>query len=194
MQERILKAAMEIFAKGGYEGVSMRAIATKIEYSPGTIYRYFRSKKDIMLQLCYQGFERFLAWQEELEKVKDPVERLIVGGRYYVSFALENPDLYELMFGTREIVKELDQDKESVALKSFRKLVENVQECLDAGGFSGEDAETLAIAIWAALHGLSALLIKGQLRFLPPDRLDAVVEKAIAFTVRGGRGPRHSNN
>ena len=68
MQKRVLDAAMELFAKGGYENVSMRHIARKIEYSPGTIYRYFRNKNDIMLQLCYQGFERFLAKQIELEK------------------------------------------------------------------------------------------------------------------------------
>jgi hypothetical protein len=57
---------------------------------------------------------------------------------------------------------------------------------LDAGFFSGEDAETLAVALWAALHGLSSLLIKEQLRFLPKDKVDQVVEKALAFNLRGG--------
>ncbi len=61
MRQRILKAAMELFAKGGYENVSMRKIAKKIEYSPGTIYLYFKNKNDIMLQLCYQGFEATLS-------------------------------------------------------------------------------------------------------------------------------------
>ena len=69
MQNRILKAAMELFSKGGYKNVSMRRIAMKIEYSPGTIYRYFKNKDDIMLQLCYQGFEQLLAMQMELEEI-----------------------------------------------------------------------------------------------------------------------------
>ena len=51
MRERILKAAMALFAKKGYEHVSMRRIAKKIEYCPATIYRYFKNKEDIMLQL-----------------------------------------------------------------------------------------------------------------------------------------------
>ena len=55
-----------------------------------------------MLQLCYQGFERLLAHQDELQKIADPLERLSTGGRYYLAFALENPELYELMFATTE--------------------------------------------------------------------------------------------
>jgi AcrR family transcriptional regulator len=177
---------MELFAKGGYENVSMRRLAKKIEYSPGTIYRYFKKKEDIMLQLCYQGFEQILAKQIELDKITDPLERLIVGGRYYITFAQENPDLYELMFATKEIIKQPDQAEETVALKCFRKLGETVQECLNTDFFSGEDTEAVAIAIWAALHGLSSLLIKQQFRFLPQENLDAVVEKALAFNLRRG--------
>jgi AcrR family transcriptional regulator len=186
MRGGILKAAMDIFAKEGYEGVSMRRIADRIEYSPGTIYRYFENKDDIMLQLCYQGFEKLLALQYELDKIPDPVERIKTGGRHYVTFALENPELYELMFATREIVKQPDGSEETVALKSFRKFVEHVEQCLDVGFFSGADAQTLAVALWAALHGLSSLLIKEQLRFLPEDKVDRVVEKALAFNLRGG--------
>jgi AcrR family transcriptional regulator len=66
MRSRILEAAMQLYLKGGYQNVTMRRIAAKIEYSPGTIYLYFHSKKDIMLQLCYQGFERLLKHQDTL--------------------------------------------------------------------------------------------------------------------------------
>ena len=186
MRQRILEAAMDLFSKEGYEGVSMRRIADKIEYSAGTIYRYFENKDDIMLQLCYQGFEKLLALQIELDKIADPVERIKAGGPHYVAFALENPELYELMFATKEIIKQPDGSEETVALKSFKKFVEHVQQCLDAGFFPEGDAEPLAIGIWAALHGLSSLLIKEQLRFLPKDRVDQVVKKALAFNLRGG--------
>lgn len=186
MRQRILDAAMDVFVKEGYEGVSMRRIANKIEYSAGTIYRYFENKDDIMLQLCYQGFERLLALQCELDNIVDPVERVKTGGRHYITFALENPELYELMFATRQIIKQPDGSEETVALKSFRKFVEHVRQCLDAGFFSGGNAEPLAVALWAALHGLASLLIKEQLRFLPKERLGQVVTKALAFNLRGG--------
>ena len=184
MRSRILKAAMELYVKGGYENVTMRRIAAKIEYSPGTIYLYFQNKNDIMLQLCYQGFERFLAHQDKLEIIADPLERLSAGGRYYLAFALENPELYELMFATKEIFKESGPDEESVPLRAFRKFAENVKACLDAGLFSAGEVETTAIALWATLHGLASLLIKGRLRFLPEESLAEVVEQAFAFSLR----------
>ena len=184
MRSRILKAAMELYVKGGYENVTMRRIAAKIEYSPGTIYLYFQNKKDIMLQLCYQGFERLLAQQDKLVKIADPLEKLSAGGRYYLAFALENPELYELMFATKEILKESGPDEESVPLRAFRKFAENVKACLDAGIFSAGEVETTAIALWATLHGLASLLIKGRLRFLPEESLGKVVEQAYSFSLR----------
>ena len=191
MQSRILKTAMRLFAKGGYESVTMRKIAARIEYSPGTIYLYFKNKGDIMLQLCYQGFERLLSHQDELEKITEPLERLRVAGRYYLAFALENPELYELMFATKEILGKSGPDEESVPLKAFRKFEENVQKCMDVGLFSGAEVETMAISLWANLHGLASLLIKERLRFVPQDRLNDLLEQALVFTLRrsGGRTP-----
>jgi AcrR family transcriptional regulator len=184
MRARILKAAMQLFAKGGYENVTMRRIAARIEYSPGALYLYFQNKNDIMLQLCYQGFERLLAHQDELQKIADPLERLSAGGRYYLAFALENPELYELMFATTEVLRDSGPDEEAAPLRAFRGFAKNVKDCLDAGIFSDGEVETTAIALWATLHGLSSLLIKGRLRFLPDESLAKVVEQAFAFSLR----------
>ena len=184
MRSRILKAAMQLYVKGGYENVTMRRIAAKIEYSPGTIYLYFQNKNDIMLQLCYQGFERLLDHQNKLQEIADPLEKLSVGGRHYLAFALENPELYELMFATREIFKESGPDEEAPPLRAFRGFAKNVKDCLDAGVFADGEAEITAIALWATLHGLASLLIKGRLRFLPEESLAEVVEQAYAFSLR----------
>ena len=184
MRARILKAAMQLFVKGGYDNVTMRGIAAKIEYSPGTIYLYFKNKNDIMLQLCYQGFERLLEQQDKLQKIADPLERLSAGGRYYLAFALENPELYELMFATAEVLRDAGPDEEAAPLRAFRGFAKNVKDCLVAGVFSAGDVETTAIALWATLHGLASLLIKGRLRFLPEESLAGVVEQAFAFSLR----------
>jgi AcrR family transcriptional regulator len=184
MRGCILDAAMQLYLKGGYENVTMRRIAAKIEYSPGTIYLYFQNKKDIMLQLCYQGFERLLEHQDKLKKISDPLERVSAGGRYYLAFALENPELYELMFATKEIFTEPGPDEEAAPLRAFRKFAENIKACLDAGIFSAGEVEATAIALWATLHGLASLLIKDRLRFLPEESLDNVVEQAFAFSLR----------
>ena len=146
----------------------------------------FKNKNDIMLQLCYHGFEQLLALQEELDQISHPLERLSTGGRYYISFALENPELYELMFATREIIQHPLPDEESAPLKSFRKFEEHVQECLDSGGLSAGKGEATAVALWATLHGLASLIIKQRLRFLPSGRLNEIIEQALDFSLRGG--------
>jgi AcrR family transcriptional regulator len=187
MQSRILKSAMHLFSKGGYENVTMRKIAAEIEYSPGTIYLYFDNKKDIMQQLCYQGFERLMSWQDELGRITDPLERLTVAGRHYLDFALENPALYELMFATKEILRESAPDEDASPLKSFRKFEQLVKECINRGVFSGAEVETMAISLWANLHGLASLLIKERLRFVPQDKLSHVIEQALTFSLRQNR-------
>jgi AcrR family transcriptional regulator len=185
MRQSILRAAMKLFAKGGYKNVSMRRIAKKIEYSPGTIYLYFENKDDIMLQLCYQGFESLLNLQHELDRIANPRTRLNAAGRYYIDFALENPELYELMFATEEVIKQPDPEEESVPLRSFRKLEQHVREWLDAGVLAGGNPEAVTISLWAALHGLASLLIKQQLRFLPEEKVGEIVDRAIDFSLRG---------
>jgi hypothetical protein len=147
-----------------------------------------------MLELCYEGFERLLTLQNELEKISDLRERLSAAGRYYVNFALENPSLYELMFATEEIVKQPDLEVESVPLRSLKKFQELVQECLDNNLFPGDDAEAVTISLWAALHGLASLMIKQQLRFMPTERMDQIVGQSLDFILRETKqtGPRET--
>src|ERR1043166_4167468 len=52
----ILDAARELFVSEGYQNVSMRKIAERIEYSPAAIYGYFPSKDDIFFALAEEGF------------------------------------------------------------------------------------------------------------------------------------------
>ena len=184
MRHRILVAAMELFARGGYDHVSMRRIAKKIEYSPAAIYRYFENKQDIMRQLCFQGFEQLLALQQRLDHISDPLIRLKEGCRGYIAFAMENQEMYTLMFATRQVIKQTDNSEESVALESFSKLTSHICDCIQKGYFHKGDPETLALSFWAALHGLSTLLINQQLRFLPKDKIGNMVEDVLSFFLR----------
>ena len=88
------------------------------------------------------------------------------------------------MFATKEIFTESKPDEDAAPLRAFREFAKNVKACLDAGIFSAAEVETTAIALWATLHGLASLLIKGRLRFLPEESLAEVVEQAYAFSLR----------
>src|SRR5216684_2295069 len=77
LRQEILDAASELFVRDGYENVSMRRIADKIEYSPTTIYIYFKDKAELLEQVCKETFGRLVQRLSKImEQPGDPVERL----------------------------------------------------------------------------------------------------------------------
>ena len=76
MRRMILDTAMKLFVEDGYEQVSIRKIAENIEYSPATIYLYFKDKDEIFYGLHGEGFDKLLKRQQTTSSIEDPVERL----------------------------------------------------------------------------------------------------------------------
>jgi AcrR family transcriptional regulator len=74
LRQEILDAASELFVKEGYENVSMRRIADQIEYSPTTIYLYFKDKAELLEQVCVETFSRLSAHLARL--LKQPGDRI----------------------------------------------------------------------------------------------------------------------
>src|SRR5215471_14706745 len=99
LRQEILDAASELFVKEGYENVSMRRIAEKIEYSPTTIYLYFRDKSELLEQVCSETFSRLVhRLSKILDQPGEPLERLRRGLMAYIEFGLENPHHYRASF------------------------------------------------------------------------------------------------
>src|SRR5581483_5144238 len=105
MTKRILNGARKIFLEKGYEQTSMRNIANEINYSPGSIYFYFKDKSEIFHELHKEGFHLLLSQLKVLDKVADPFERLKAMGRVFIEFAQDNKDYYNLMFIVGEPAK-----------------------------------------------------------------------------------------
>jgi AcrR family transcriptional regulator len=164
-REKILDAARDLFISEGYEGVSMRKVAEKIEYSPTAIYVHFEDKNDLFHQLCQEDFARLAEVFQSSALPLDPVERLRFIGQTYIEFGMKYPNHYKLMFMTPHPPAELDEcDVEikgnpEVDAYAFLKL--SVQQAIDAGCFREEhqDSELLSQTLWASVHGVIALEI-----------------------------------
>lgn len=158
MRARILDAAKALFVEQGFEATSMRAIAEKIEYSPGTIYLYYKDKNALMHDLHVEGFVRMNKDMQVLNHVRDPFERLIAMGRAYVQFALQNPDYYELMFIAQNPLRGVEKPEDwKMGTLTFDNLIAVVQECQAQGRFAGKDPLRLSFLIWSCVHGICAL-------------------------------------
>src|SRR5258706_11207452 len=99
VREEILDAARALFVKDGYEHVSMRKIAEKAEYAPGTIYLYFQDKGEILDRLCEETFSKLAQRKHAINAdPSDPLEGLRRGLRTYVQFGIDNPHHYIVTF------------------------------------------------------------------------------------------------
>ncbi len=183
----ILDAARELFVKEGYENVSMRRIAEKIEYSPTTIYLYFRDKAELLQSICEETFAALTRQFEEISKaVSDPVERLRMIGRTYIDFGRKHPNQYRLTFMMgpfQQHLGEVFQYEGSLGQKCFEALRATVEECVKQRKFRNVDVDTASQSMWAAVHGVTSLLIAHPwFPWVDKDKLiDQVLEMAESF-------------
>ena len=98
LRASILDAARELFVEHGYDAVTMRKIAEKIEYSPTAIYQYFTDKESLVQELCANDFLSLAGAFGRLASIADPIERLRQMGEEYIRFARSNPNQYRFMF------------------------------------------------------------------------------------------------
>jgi AcrR family transcriptional regulator len=183
MRELILKAAKKLFLKQGFENVSLRNIADEIEYSPATVYLYFKDKAEIFFALHKQGFDELDRRQLETASVKDPLKRLHKLGEVYIKFALENPEYYELMFIMRTTGKLIEECKEwDAGERAYNTLRQTVQACIDAGYLKG-NVETASFAMWSLVHGIVSLDIRKRTAMFPPEHLNAMIHGTLGFFV-----------
>jgi AcrR family transcriptional regulator len=181
-REMILAAAMELFLNEGFENVSIRKIAEKIEYSPAAIYLHFKDKDELLHDLHIKGFEKLHSEQISMMNIENPLERLKQHGKVYMNFALKNPEYYDLMFIKRGSGKKLSELKEwDPGYRSYEMLRENVKECVDKGFFYCSDLDSATFALWSFVHGMASLIIRNRCVMIPGDKMEAVVEGSLKF-------------
>jgi AcrR family transcriptional regulator len=162
LRGKILDAARALFPERGYEAVTIRTIADAIEYSPRTIYLYFKDKEDLIRELCRVDFAQFGAGMGELLKVADPLERIKRIGAAYARFGAERPNHYRLMFMTTPPVHDHGpeaKEKGDPEQDAYALLYNTVQEAIDKGLLRPElsDTHLLVQVLWSGIHGVVAL-------------------------------------
>lgn len=163
LRQEILDAARELFVKEGYENVSMRRIAEKIEYSPTTIYLYFDDKVALLYAICEETFARLAKRMETIAKdADDPVRALKKGCRAYVDFGLKYPNHYKVTFINHP--EHPGEDKrhmkeQSMGMRAYGNLRAAVEACIKAKRFHETNVDAVTQMIWAGGHGITSLLI-----------------------------------
>lgn len=157
VRQGILTAAREIALHEGWQAVTIRKVAERIEYSPSMIYEYFASKEAILLELHCEGF-RLLALSLKAAKSssENHEERLVSMAEAYWEFAMRNPELYQVMYGLNGVPLDCS-GKPLVVHEAFDTTVEALNEWSQSRGITLLDVEDAVAIFCAFLHGLVCL-------------------------------------
>ncbi|HET7275647.1 MAG TPA: TetR/AcrR family transcriptional regulator [Longimicrobiaceae bacterium] len=171
LRTRIVEAARDIVSAEGLEALSMRALAERIEYSPATLYLYFKDKDELIQEVVREGFRRMgecmCAESSELGSGADATQQHRASGRGYARFALENTAYFRVMFELPTVAQmdcpTHDEEEAQTGQESWTPVVEVVQRAMDAGLYALPDAHRGAVISWGLVHGLVSLYLSGHL-------------------------------
>ena len=203
LREELIKAACQIISANGVDGLTMRRLSQHLGVSRTAAYRHFDDKTALLFAVAESSFRQIADSFGELVSGTDrpPLEVLKGFGRSYVEFARGNPAIYRLMFGSKFIREKHPDSLLRTVDEAFGYLLKAVERCQEQGSIQKGSGLAITSILWASMHGLSRLLIDGQLRTEvnpsgfpviltelreePADSSDPLVEMMINVVVRG---------
>jgi AcrR family transcriptional regulator len=177
LRSLILKGAKKLFLERGIEQTTIRNIADEIDYSVGTVYVYFKDKNAILHDLHSIGFQELGGYFKELFTIENPMERLKKMGFTYIKFAMENSEMYDLMFNVKapmEFLEKSDNDFWDEGVATFDLVKKTIEECINTGHFKGHNIEPLSFMVWSLVHGMCCLEIRQRtkgVKFTNPETI-----------------------
>lgn len=183
LRHEILAAATDLLLETGQaRAVSIRSVAERVGVTSPSIYLHFKDKDALLDAVCAHYLDRL---DDEMAHavVGQPsaVEVLRAQGRAYVRFALHTPELYRLAtMGEWRSGSNVDMALDSAAFKHLRA---SVQTLMDEGVYRADDPTVIALEMWAAMHGLAAILIAKP--HLPFGDIDAFADRVLATVLCG---------
>ena len=188
LRREILDAATQLFVEEGYDRLTMRRLAQRIEYSPTTIYLHFKDKNELLQAICEETFSRLTAKLERLQKTAgSPLGHLRDSLRTYIEFGLANPNQYLVTFMSPSPGREGEAFEGSAGSRAFDTLRQGVRACAEHGDIHAPNIDMTAQALWAAVHGLTSLIITQ--RGFPFAARAALVDHTVDTMIAGLNAP-----
>jgi AcrR family transcriptional regulator len=176
----IITAARELAEAEGWEAVTTRRLAERVEYSQPVLYSHFSGKEAIVSAVALDGFSRLAArLGDARQAAAEPGQALHAVSHAYLAFATERPALYQAMFTLPTDLKFASTETPAPLRASFDEFV----NCFHP---DNERRELFAEVIWAALHGIAVLSGSGR---IPADWQEERVDLLIA-QIGGARQDR----
>jgi AcrR family transcriptional regulator len=187
----ILDAARDLFVSEGFQNVSIRKIAERIEYSPAAMYGYFPSKDDIFFALAEEGFQLLshlipadaeLAARTPLERVREVLWHMFL-------FSREHPQYFALMFIDRSVPRiTREYERFGIAREIKERVMADIQRCIDAGIFPATVHPGVAFRL-LTMGILGAAVMQLSHRLSPGEDAGLIAADVLSVTLAGLQTP-----
>jgi AcrR family transcriptional regulator len=177
LREEILDAATELLLETGHaKAVSIRSVAERVRVTPPSIYLHFKDKEALLDAVCARYFEKL---DEEMQRAAigqtTALDVLRAIGQAYVRFALQTPELYRI--ATMSEGRPGSDVDVTLNSSAFAHMRAGVIAMMDEGIYVRHDPTRIALELWAAAHGVAALLIAKP--HLPWGDVEAFTERVL---------------
>ena len=174
LKNALIKAGVEILAKEGVGGLSLRKVAQRAGVSHNAPYSHFPDKQSLIAAISTVGFKQLY---DDLDRAisscpDDPKKQLQEGAWAYVQFAMDNTETFKIMFsGVLEKEKQYPAFVQ-ISTRTFDRLVDVVRACQEAGFLRPAPPEVTAVAVWGQIHGIISLRLEGQISHMVLDQYE----------------------
>jgi AcrR family transcriptional regulator len=165
LRPTLIDAAIRILETKGVSALTLRAAARGAGVSQAAPYRHFADKASLLAAVAEEGFRALSAAMRAAaaRTEGDFASRFRAIGMAYVRFAVEQPARFRLMFGREVADRESHLALRQATSDTFGMLMAGIEEGQKAGLIREGDSRELSMAVWSMVHGLSALLVDGQI-------------------------------
>ena len=185
-REAVVAAARDILVAEGLGGVSLRRVAAALGVTAPALYAHVTDKRDLLQSIADGEYERMIAAFEAVRD-DDPIQAVRGRSMAYIAYAKENPALFTALFLSRpELMNDPREGGASLAAKAFETGAAPVFAAIESGMFRAGDPSLAAMTMWAAVHGVTTIILTGPAVLDPHDE-ERLAESVIDTMIRGFR-------
>jgi len=185
LREEIIDVSKELLLKDGFNKISMRKIAKRVNVTATSIYLHFKNKDDLLLALIEESIQNLnKALMKAMNSSLDPIQQLEKLAEAYIQYALENPQEYEIIYMVRpEEMPKYPKVKFQEVRQTYELLSGIIQDGKEKELFDVDNPLISAYTLWAQIHGVVTVVLNKRLDTRIPR--DSFLDQAIDHIIQG---------